>query len=70
MSVGGIRLSGRAAARAGSAARLTFTPPDGGATMTVMALLVRADIGGYAFSFVNLTASEKDRLRQITRRLV
>jgi len=70
VSVGGIRLSGRAAARAGSAARLTFTPPDGGATMTVMALLVRADIGGYAFSFVNLTASEKDRLRQITRRLV
>src|SRR5216683_6365553 len=64
VSVGGIRVSGRASTRSGSAARLTFTPPDGGTTMTVMALLVRADIGGYAFSFVNLTASETERLKQ------
>ena len=70
ISIGGIRLSGRSATRAGSAARLTVTPPDGGSTMTVMALLVRADIGGYAFSFVNLTASETERLRQITGRFV
>jgi len=70
VSVGGIRISGRAATRAGSAARLTFTPPDGGVTMTVMALLVRADIGGYAFSFVNLTASETERLRQIVGRFI
>jgi CheY-like chemotaxis protein len=68
VSAGGIRVSGRASTRAGSAARLTFTPPDGGATMTVMALLVRADIGGYAFSFVNLTGSEIERLRQIVAR--
>jgi DNA-binding response OmpR family regulator len=70
VSLGGIRVSGRASTRAGSAARLTFTPPDGGATMTVMALLVRADIGGYAFSFVNLTAAESERLRQIVQRFV
>ena len=50
--------------------RLTFTPPDGGPTMTVMALLVRGDIGGYAFSFVNLTAGETERLRQIIARFV
>jgi DNA-binding response OmpR family regulator len=70
VSVGGIRVSGRASTRAGSAARLTFTPPDGGPTMTVMALLVRADIGGYAFSFVNLTTAETERLRQIIARFV
>jgi DNA-binding response OmpR family regulator len=70
ISVGGIRMSGRAATRAGTAARLTFTPPDGGPTMTVMALLVRGDIGGYAFSFVNLTAGETERLRQIIARFI
>ena len=70
VSASGIRVSGRAATRAGSAARLTFTPPDGGATMTVMALLVRVDIGGYAFSFVNLTAAESERLRQLIKRFV
>ena len=70
IAIGGIRLSGRAATRAGGAARLTFTPPDGGATLTVMALLVRVDIGGYAFSFVNLTAPETERLRQVVERFV
>jgi CheY-like chemotaxis protein len=70
ISAGGIRVSGRAAARAGSAARLTFTPPDGGPTMTLVALLVRADIAGYAFSFVNLTTSDAARLRQILQRFV
>ena len=70
VGVGGIRLSGRAATRAGSAARLTLALPDGGVTMTVMALLVRVDIGGYAFSFVNLTASETERLRGLVKRFV
>lgn len=70
VSVGGIRLSGRAATRTGSAARLTFALPDGGGTMTVMALLVRVDIGGYAFSFVNLTAGETERLRLVVERFV
>jgi DNA-binding response OmpR family regulator len=70
VSAGGIRVSGRAATRAGSAARLSFTPPDGGATMTVMALLVRVDIGGYAFSFVNLTGGDTVRLRQLVARFV
>jgi hypothetical protein len=38
--------------------------------MTVMALLVRADIGGYAFSFVNLTAAESERFAQIVKRFL
>ena len=70
VSVGGLRVSGRAATRSGSAARLTFALPDDGAIMTVMALLVRADLGGFAFSFVNLTTSETDRLRQLVARFV
>ena len=70
VSVGGIRLSGRGAARSGTAARLTFTPPDGGATMTVMGLLVRADLGGYAFSFLNLKTAETERLQQFVARFV
>lgn len=70
VSVGGLRVSGRAATRSGSAARLTFALPDDGAMMTVMALLVRADLGGFAFSFVNLTTSETDRLRQLVERVV
>ncbi len=70
VSLGGIRVSGRANARAGSAARLTFTLPDGGATMTVMALLRRTDIGGDAFAFVNPSAAETDRLTQVVQRFV
>ena len=70
VSVGGIRLSARSSSRVGIAVRLTFTLPDGGATMTVMALLVRVDIGGYAFSFVNLTPTEAARLRDLVARFV
>ena len=70
VSVGGIRVSGRASTRSGSAARLSFTPPDGGEPMTLMALLVRVDIAGYAFSFVNLTAADTERLQHIVRRFV
>jgi len=70
VSVGGIRVSGRASTRSGSAARLSFTPPDGGELMTLMALLVRVDIAGYAFSFVNLTAADTERLQHIVRRFV
>ena len=70
VSVGGIRLSGRTNARTGSVARLTFTPPDGGTTLTIMALLVRMDIAGYAFSFVKLGPGEADRLRLLIERFV
>lgn len=68
VSPGGVRVSGRADARAGGAARLTFTLPDGGATMTVMALLRRTDVSGDAFSFVNPSAVETDRLTRVVER--
>jgi CheY-like chemotaxis protein len=70
VSTGGIRVSARTAVRTGSAARLTFTPPDGGATMTLMATLVRLDIAGYAFSFITPTPDDIARLRQLVERFV
>ena len=70
VSAGGIRVSARANTRTGIAVRLTFTPPDGGPTLTLMGLLVRIDVGGYAFSFVNLTPSEASRLHDLVSRFV
>jgi CheY-like chemotaxis protein len=49
----------------GAAAKLTFTPPDGGKPIQVMSLLVRKDHDGYAFYFVNLTGGEFQRLSQL-----
>jgi CheY-like chemotaxis protein len=49
----------------GAAAKLTFTPPDGGRPIQVMALLVKKDHDGYAFYFVNLTGSEFQRLASL-----
>jgi CheY-like chemotaxis protein len=48
--------------RAGAAATLTFTPPDGGLPIQVQSLLVRKDHDGDAFYFVNLTGREFHRL--------
>jgi CheY-like chemotaxis protein len=70
VSVSGIRVSARAAARVGGVTRLTFTPPDGGATMTLMASLVRLDLAGYAFSFITPNPEETERLRQLVERFV
>jgi len=70
VSVSGIRVSSRAAARPGSVAHLTFTPPDGGATMTIAATLVRLDLAGYAFSFVDPAAEHTERLRQLVERFL
>jgi hypothetical protein len=38
--------------------------------MTAMGLLVRIDVGGHAFSFVNLTPSEAGRLHDLVARFV
>jgi CheY-like chemotaxis protein len=46
-------------------ARLTFAPPDGGSMLSLLSLLVRAEPDGYAFRFVNLTASQFERLQEL-----
>jgi CheY-like chemotaxis protein len=61
----GIKVRAAATSYAGAAAKLTFTPPDGGPAIQVMSLLVRQDHDGYAFYFVNLTGGEFQRLSQL-----
>ena len=70
VSVSGIRVSARADARTGGVARLSFTPPDGGSPMTLMASLVRLDLAGYAFSFITPSPEETERLRHLVERFV
>jgi CheY-like chemotaxis protein len=53
----------------GTAAKLLFTPPDGGGPIQVMSLLVRQDRDGYAFYFVNLTAGEFQRMAALAEKL-
>jgi hypothetical protein len=46
-------------------ARLVFTPPDGGPPIEAVAILVRVDADGHAFTFVRLTAPDAERLRAL-----
>ena len=55
--------------RAGQAAKLEFTPPDGGAPIDVLALVVRVDADGAAFWFLDLMAHDSDRLNTLVDRL-
>jgi CheY-like chemotaxis protein len=65
----GIKVRPAGDVRAGAAAKLSFTPPDGGTSIHVMSLLVRQDYDGYAFYFVNLTGGEFQRLAALSERL-
>ena len=48
--------------------RAIFTPPDGGPPIEVIAILVRADPDGQAFTFVRLDPRDAERLRDLIRR--
>src|SRR5947209_7023077 len=48
--------------------RAIFTPPDGGPPIEVIAILVRADPDGQAFTFVRLDPRDAERLRDLVRR--
>jgi hypothetical protein len=65
----GIKVRPAGDVRAGAAAKLSFTPPDGGTSIHVVSLLVRQDYDGYAFYFVNLTGGELQRLASLSERL-
>jgi CheY-like chemotaxis protein len=65
----GIKIRGGGDVHPGAAAKLSFTPPDGGAPIHVMSLLVRQDYDGYAFYFVNLTGTEFHRLSALSERV-
>ena len=53
----------------GAAARVSFTPPDGGDPIQAVSLLVRQYTDGQAFYFVNLTEGDFQRLAVLTGRL-
>jgi CheY-like chemotaxis protein len=48
--------------------RAIFTPPDGGAPIEVIAILVRVDPDGQAFTFVRLAPHDAERLREVIHR--
>ncbi len=48
-----------------SVVKLSFTPPDGGPTIEALSLAVRVDPDGHAFTFVNLSGVEADRLHAL-----
>jgi DNA-binding response OmpR family regulator len=48
-----------------SVVKLSFTPPDGGPAIEALSLAVREDPDGHAFTFVNLSDAETDRLRAL-----
>ena len=56
--------------RAGQAVKLGFTPPDGGAPMNVVALVVRSDPESAAFWFLDLLEHEVSRLNTFVSRLL
>jgi signal transduction histidine kinase/DNA-binding NarL/FixJ family response regulator len=65
LSATGIRVRSRSTVRPGSAATLAIALPDGGTSLEVMSVLVRADLDGYAFYFLNLTDGQLERLRAL-----
>jgi hypothetical protein len=65
----GIKVRPAGDVRAGAAAKLSFTPPDGGTSIHVVSLLVCQDYDGYAFYSVNLTGGELQRLASLSERL-
>jgi CheY-like chemotaxis protein len=69
LSPSGVKIKPRAPARPGSAVRLGFTLPDGGNPLEVMSVLVREDRDGHAFFFVNLSASDSQRISDLVAKL-
>ena len=58
-----------AALSTGVAVKCSFTPPDDGAPLDVISLVLRVGADGAALSFVNLPTHEARRLGEIVRRL-
>lgn len=70
LSASGIKIRPAQPIQPGSAVKLAFSPPDGNARLEVMSLLVRMDLDGLAFYFVNLTETQLQRLNASVRRVL
>lgn len=69
VGVSGMKVRSEAALAPGTAVKLCFTLPDGGAPVEVVSLVVRNDRDGTAFSFVHLAAPESRRLGDLVQRM-
>jgi CheY-like chemotaxis protein len=69
LSAGGMKVNTDAPLSTGLAVKCSFTPPDEGAALDVISLVLRAEADGAALSFVNLPGHEARRLGEIVRRL-
>jgi signal transduction histidine kinase/DNA-binding response OmpR family regulator len=67
LSASGVKIRANEAVSPGAAATLHLTLPDGEPHVEVASVLVRADLDGYAFYFVNLTNGQVERLRRLVR---
>jgi DNA-binding response OmpR family regulator len=69
LSATGMKVKSDAPLSAGVAIKCSFRPPDDGASLDVISLVLRADADGAALSFVNLPGHEGRRLGEIVRQL-
>lgn len=69
LSVAGLKVHLPAPLGTADLVNVSFTPPDGGASITALALVRRTDPDGVALSFAHLPESEHRRLADLVRRL-
>jgi DNA-binding response OmpR family regulator len=69
LSATGMKVKTAAPLSSGVAVRCSFQPPDEGAPLDVISLVLRVGADGAALSFVNLPGHEARRLGEIVRRL-
>ena len=67
VGLSGMKARFRTTLDADTVGRAIFTLPDGGAPIDVIAILVRVDPDGQAFTFVRLDSMDVERLRQLIR---
>lgn len=61
----GLKVKSAAEAQPGGTVRLSFSPSDGQPLISVLSLTVRKDRDGHAFTFVNLTNTDFERLKRL-----
>ncbi len=68
LSASGVKIRSSAALSPGQAATLALALPDSEARLEVASVVVRADLDGYAFYFVNLADWQLERLTKLVQR--
>ena len=69
LSAVAIKVRPSGAARPGPTVELSFMSPDDDQSVRATSLLLRVDLDGYVFHFLNLTADHLERLTYLVRRL-